>query len=405
MSKELIAVYNKSPWTIEAVVKAAFPSFPSANSQGDMGNYHKHLPRTDTALPSGPYPGVAGLGETSKDCFAARAKIHQHTFQTAQNSPRHVPPPKGSRSLAPKKEHERRLYQFNAWEGVEQVITSNLLAVYRHNHGLPSDNTLGPALLLMEATFGPLNGSTMPEHQLYSDSRYRAMLPSALLTAFGLPSGTTHPLSALSGPLKTVPQCSDLPTRSKIDLRPNYEHAGNVALELFYFAAKSDTVRSVFVPYSFGRGNSTRYSSAMAAQTLYEAAHEDVVPSNRRIETLSGISFEGHELGRDILSTIRAHCLFCPATFTRGEGQRKGTDQLVTHLNIKGSEWAKSWAIYRRGKAQDANILYHPYICEAVGCSRPFLKKLKFLEHLRESTACLRDNPFWVDEVRGGMVK
>ncbi|KAK4949444.1 hypothetical protein LTR10_012062 [Elasticomyces elasticus] len=284
------------------------------------------LPRTDTSLPSGSYTGVAGLGETSKDCFAARAKIHQHTSQTAQNSPRYVPPPKGSRSLAPKKEHERRLYQFNAWEGVEQVITSNLLAVYRHNHGLPSDNTLGPALLLMEATFGPLNGSIVPDHRHCGDSRYRAMLPSALLTAFGLPSGTTYPLSALSGPLKTVPQCSDLPTRASItasrnleprllrgsivsrdntnavikcrlasrnslvqldfdissgmvehgwdpqdfpfsaldvspsfhpknfarltefDLRPNYEHAGNAALELFYFAAKSDTIRSVFVP-------------------------------------------------------------------------------------------------------------------------------------------------------------
>ncbi|KAK5726772.1 hypothetical protein LTR15_002661 [Elasticomyces elasticus] len=461
-SKELVAVYNKLPWTIEAVVKAAFPGFPSANSHGDGGNYHLHLPRTDTSLPSGSYTGVAGL---------------------AQNSPRYVPPPKGSRSLAPKKEHERRLYQFNAWEGVEQVITSNFLAVYRHNHGLPSDDALGPALLLMEATFGPLNGSTMPEHHLYGDSRYRAMLPSALLTAFGLPSGTTYPLSVLSGPLKTVPQCSDLPTRSSMaasrnlaprllrgsivsrdntnavikyrlasrnssvqldfdissemiehgwdsqdfpfsaldmspsfhpknfarltefDLEPNYEHAGKVALELFYFAAKSDTIRYVFVPYSFGRGNSTRYSSAMAARTLYEAAHEDVVPSNRRIETLSGISFEGHELGPDILSTIRAHCLFCPATFTQGERQRKGTEQLVTHLNIKGSECANSWAIYRRGKAQDANIFYHPYICEAVGCSRPFLKKLKFIEHLRESTACLRDNPFWVDEFRGGMVK
>ncbi|KAK4924847.1 hypothetical protein LTR49_008068 [Elasticomyces elasticus] len=483
ISKELVAVYNKPPWTIEAVVKAAIPSFPSANSHGDIGNYHKHLPRTDTTLPSGSYTDVAGLAESSKDSLTGRAREHQERFKKAKNSPRYVPPAKGSRATTNKKPHDIALYQFNAWEGVEQVITSNLLAVYRHYHGLPSDEALGSALLLMDATFGPLNGFTVPDHRHCGDSRYRAMLPSALLTACGLPSGTTHSLSALSGPLKTVPKCSDLPTRSQmaasrnlvprllrgsiilrdnntaymkfrvasrnawiqldpdivtnmvehgwdpqdfqfsaldvspsfhpenfarlaeIDLRPNYEHAGNVALELFYFAAKSDTIRSVFVPYSFGRGNSTRYSSAMAAQTLYEAAHEDVVPSNRRIETLSGISFEGHELGPDILSIIRAHCLFCPATFTRGEGQRKGTERLVTHLNIKGSECAKSWAIYRRGKAQDANIFYHPYICEAVGCSRPFLKKLKFLEHLRESTACLRDNPFWVDEVRGGTEK
>ncbi|KAK5740981.1 hypothetical protein LTR17_004335 [Elasticomyces elasticus] len=114
MSKKLVSVYDKPPWTIEAVVKAAYPGFPNANSYGDMGNYHLYLPRTDTALPSGSYTGVAGLAETLKDSLTARAREHQERFEKVKRSPQYVPPAKGSLAATRKKDHERKTYQFNA---------------------------------------------------------------------------------------------------------------------------------------------------------------------------------------------------------------------------------------------------------------------------------------------------
>ncbi|KAK5730578.1 hypothetical protein LTR15_000515 [Elasticomyces elasticus] len=366
------------------------------------------------------------------------------------------------------------MYQFYACSGVSAIETVNLLAVDREDHGLPAEDALGPALLLMEGTFGPLNGSTSPKHSYSRDSRYRAVLPPALLASFGLAG--SQPLSALSGPLKTMPFAVRMPPRSTLacstnlaprllrgaivptatqekhapafrlatsrspiqphpevtnamvkhgwtpetddvffaldvspsyhptnfagiaeqELRPNYEHAGNIALELFYFAAKTETIKSGFVLYR--HKCASRYSSAMAAQTLYEATHEEVVPSNRRNETLSGgIAFDGHSLGPDVLQSNYAHCLFCQESFQGGEGYKSLT-LLSKHLNAKDTPCSKLWGRYRRGNARDANTTFHPYICEAAGCSRPFLTKLKFLAHLRESVACLRENAFCVNE-------
>ncbi|KAK3660878.1 hypothetical protein LTR56_000636 [Elasticomyces elasticus] len=205
------------------------------------------------------------------------------------------------------------------------------------------------------------------------------MLPPALLAAFGL-SGS-QPLSALSGPLKTVPLNSAIPTRAMIGMSPNhaprllrgtvvarngrttgkwpggmfclsrdnkewrlaaaiydtmiakgwsigdspflaldfreayhphniagilqhelwphYEHAGHVGLQLFYYAGHTSTIESVWLPYeSLHRPH--EYHAAMAAQALYEAAQNEVILSNRRLEFLSGIDFEGHKLGPEV---------------------------------------------------------------------------------------------------------
>ncbi|KAK3660879.1 hypothetical protein LTR56_000637 [Elasticomyces elasticus] len=375
MPKKLVEVYGSAPYTLEAIMHAAHPSFPTISTHGDAGNYLKRLPRHDPTLPSGSYTGVAGIGNDGLD---ERGSGHLKIFRIAKNNPQYIPPPKGSRDPEKRKPHESAMYQFYAWSGVSAIETVNLLAVDREDHSLPAEDALGPALLLMEGTFGPLNGSTSPKHSYSRDSRYRAVLPPALLASFGLAG--SQPLSALSGPLKTVPFAVGMPPRSTLacstnlaprllrgaivptatqekhapafrlatsrspmqphpevtnamvkhgwtpetddvffaldvspsyhptnfaglaeqELRPNYEHAGNIALELFYFAAKTETIRSVFLPYR--HKCASRYSSAMAAQTLYEAAHEEVVPSNRRIETLSGgIAFEGHSLGPDVL--------------------------------------------------------------------------------------------------------
>ncbi|KAK5702801.1 hypothetical protein LTR97_003747 [Elasticomyces elasticus] len=374
MAEKLVGVYDNAPYTLEAPIHAAHPGFPAFSTHGDAGNYLKRLPRNDPMLPSGSYTGVAGI---ENDGLDEGGRGHQKVFHMAKGHPQYIPPPKGSRDHEKRKKHESAMYQFYAWSGVSAIETVNLLAVDREDHGLPED-ALGPALLLMEGIFGPLNGSTSPKHQHYGDSRYRAVLPPALLASFGLAG--SQPLSALSGPLKTVAFTVGIPPRhlmaastnkasrllrgmvammdksnentqafritsndfptplhpevakamvkhdwtpeydlpffaldvspsyhptkfaglAEQELRPNYEHAGNIALELFYFAAKTETIRSVFLPYR--HKCTSRYSSAMAAQTLYEAAHEEVVPSNRRIETLSGgIAFEGHSLGPDVL--------------------------------------------------------------------------------------------------------
>ncbi|KAK5730576.1 hypothetical protein LTR15_000513 [Elasticomyces elasticus] len=262
-------------------------------------------------------------------------------------------------------QEESKLYQFWVHEHVEACDTVYLLELDRSEDSPRGKSTHDEALLLMEATFGPLNGSVVQHHDSSRDTRYRAMLPPALLAAFGL-SGS-QPLSALSGPLKTVPLNSAIPTRAMIgmspnhaprllrgtvvarngrttgkypggmfclsrdnkewrlaaaiydtmiakgwsigdspflaldfhELRPHYEHAGHVGLQLFYYAGHTSTIESVWLPYeSLHRPH--EYHAAMAAQTLYEAAQNEVIPSNRRLEFLSGIDFEGHKLGPEV---------------------------------------------------------------------------------------------------------
>ncbi|KAK5702802.1 hypothetical protein LTR97_003748 [Elasticomyces elasticus] len=419
----------------------------------------------------GSYTGVAGIGWRSS--LQSRGYDHANLVKQAKTKPKYVA---GGKRKGKRAQWEAEVYQFWAHKHVEACDTVHLLEVDRREDSPRPDFTHDVALLFMEATFGPLNGSVTQDHHSSPDTRYRAILPLALLDAFDLPG--SQPLSALSGPLKTIPFNSAIPTRSSImlspnhaprllrgtvvgrthdngkqlgsslllsgrdkgwrlpsainntmtakgwspetnpfvtldvradyhphniagilqrELRPHYEHAGHISLQLFYYAGPTSTIESVWLPYeSIHRPH--EYQAAMAAQTIYEAAYEEVIPSNRRIESLSGISFEGRELGPEILRDVASHCLFCPESF----GLEGDKVKLRLHLNDPKTPCGRKWRALPyagKGSGEKASLNHRPFICEAEGCSQPFLRRNHFVNHLRGNASCLAANLCWIPHV------
>ncbi|KAK5730579.1 hypothetical protein LTR15_000516 [Elasticomyces elasticus] len=217
MPEKLVEVYSNAPWTQDDIVNASLPGFPDRYNS-DIGVYHKRFRREAgfEEHPTGSYTGGAGIGQSSG--FQTRGKDHTDNLKLAKANPKFVRPAPGKKKTTPAKVYNGPMYQFWAHEHVAGCDTVHPLEVPLAEDG-PIEDSIDEALLLMEVTLGPLNGSVQDDHSHWKDSRYSALLPAALLAKFGLFG--EQPLSALAGPMNTVPLCHGVPTRNGIRVSTN----------------------------------------------------------------------------------------------------------------------------------------------------------------------------------------
>ncbi|KAK3660880.1 hypothetical protein LTR56_000638 [Elasticomyces elasticus] len=268
MPEKLVEVYSNAPWTQDDIVNASLPGYPKRYTS-NVGVYHKRFRREAGYEKTGSYTGVAGIGQGSS--FQTRGKSHSDHLNVAKANPKYVRPAPGTENTASAKDYNGLMYQFWAHEHIEGCDTVHVLEVPRADDG-PIKGSIDEALLLMEATLRPLNVSVQADHSHWKDSRYSAVLPAALLAKFGLFG--EQPLSALAGPMNTVPLCHDLPTRNGIRVSTNRAskliRRGVVPVRLCdrvedgYKAMKDQDNRGVNFQDMFARCSSTKIPDDLA---------------------------------------------------------------------------------------------------------------------------------------------